>query len=447
MKAYFNLTTWVFALLLWSFPSVNLSACNGNPFSQTGCTESTCALHHAARGLEFGAKMGKYIKQKQFSEAAYQIKTVVIDPGHGGYDSGCLGAGSQEKHLALKISKQLKKQIEGQYPGVQVLMTRYSDVFIPLHKRAAIANKAKADLFISVHCNALPASKVTKGTETYVLGLHKADENLKVAKRENASVLLEDNYENNYDFDPNSDQGHIMLSMYQNAFLEQSISFAEKVEKNMASVAKRRSRGVKQAGFLVLHQTTMPSVLVETGFLTNTTDENYLKTANGQQQIAASILKAFSEYKKEVEKTETSFIASAPPKNKQNSYNNPSRTATKTTAPSKTTKPKKKVVVQEPFPEVPVSKNRGPVQFRVQLAASPRQIDMRGKKWENSLYLVEVLKEDGLFKYQARNFHSLEEANQAKQILKERGFTDAFVVAYQAGTRIKMSEAMQLLKN
>jgi N-acetylmuramoyl-L-alanine amidase len=447
MKAYYNLTTWIFVLFLWNFPTINLSACNGNSINQLACTEATCAMHHAAQGLEFGAKMGKYIKQKQFSEAAYQIKTVVIDPGHGGYDSGCLGAGSQEKHLALKISKQVKKQLEAQYPGVQVLMTRYSDVFIPLHKRAAIANKAKADLFISIHCNALSASKVTKGTETYVLGLHKADENLKVAKRENASVLLEDNYENNYDFDPNSDQGHIMLSMYQNAFLEQSISFAEKVEKNMASVAKRRSRGVKQAGFLVLHQTTMPSVLVETGFLTNAIDEKYLKTENGQRQIAASILKAFSEYKREVEKTETTFIASAPSKNTRNSAKKPSRSSTKTTAPSKATKPVKKVVVEEPFPEEPVSRKRGPVQFRVQLAASPKEIDMRGGKWENSLYLIEVLKEDGLFKYQARNFHSLEEANQAKQILKQRGFTDAFVVAYQAGTRIKMSEATELMKN
>lgn len=450
MKAYYNLTTWVFVLFLWNFPNINLSACNGNPINSIACTESTCALHHAAEGLEFGAKMGKYIKETQYSEAVYQIKTVVIDPGHGGYDSGCLGAGSQEKHLALKISKQLKKQIEAQYPGVQVLMTRYSDVFIPLYKRAAIANKAKADLFISVHCNALSASKVTKGTETYVLGLHKADENLKVAKRENASVLLEDNYENNYDFDPNSDQGHIMLSMYQNAFLEQSISFAEKVEKNMASVAKRRSRGVKQAGFLVLHQTTMPSVLVETGFLTNAVDEKYLKTENGQQQIAASILKAFSEYKKEIEKTEINFIASAPTKNKRNATEQSSRTSTKTTAPSKATKPLKKpvkkVVVEEPFPEEPVSRKRGPVQFRVQLAASPKEIDMNGSKWENSLYLVEVLQEDGLFKYQARNFHSLEEANQAKQILRQRGFKDAFVVAYQAGTRIKMSEATELMK-
>jgi N-acetylmuramoyl-L-alanine amidase len=443
----------VFALFLFSCPNINLFACNGNSTKQISCTESTCALHYAAQGaeqgLEFGAKMGKYIKQTQFSEAAYQIKMVVIDPGHGGYDSGCLGAGSQEKHLSLKISKQLKKQIEAKYPGVEVLMTRYSDVFIPLYKRAAIANKAKADLFISVHCNAMSASKVTKGTETYVLGLHKADENLKVAKRENASVLLEDNYENNYDFDPNSDQGHIMLSMYQNAFLEQSISFAEKVERNMSKVAKRRSRGVKQAGFLVLHQTTMPSVLVETGFLTNQTDEKYLKTANGQQQIAASILKAFSEYKKEIEKQDMSYVASSSSKNRRSSTKSTSLTSTKTTAPSKATKPKEKVVMEEPFPEIliPVSRRDGAVQFRVQMAASPRQIDVRNGKWENSLYLVEVLKEDGLYKYQARNFSSLEEANQAKQILKQNGFTDAFVVAYQGRTRIKMSEATRLIKN
>jgi len=444
MKAYLKYTTGLIALFLWNFPTINLSACHGSPTDKLGCSDTTCAFHQTDQtGLAFGAKMGKYIKQTQFAETAYQIKTVVIDPGHGGYDSGCLGASSQEKHLALNISKKLKAQIEAKYPGVEVLMTRYSDVFIPLYKRAAIANKAKADLFISIHCNALTASKVTKGTETYVLGLHKAEENLKVAKRENASVLLEDNYENNYDFDPNSDQGHIMLSMYQNAFLEQSISFAEKVEKNMATVAKRRSRGVKQAGFLVLHQTTMPSVLVETGFLTNQTDENYLKTDNGQKKIAESILQAFASYKKEIEKVETNFIASAPKKNSRNLIS----PVTKNNAPTKANKPVKKVTTEEPFPDTSPSIKDGPVQFRVQLAASPREINMTGGKWENTLYLVEVLREDGMYKYQARNFHSLEEASQAKQILQQRGFRDAFVVAYQQGTRIKMSEATKLMKN
>jgi len=426
----------LFCLLL---PNINLWGCsiiNGKKI----CFQNSCQLHqNSNQGLAFGAKMGKYIKQTQFADATYQIKTIVIDPGHGGYDSGCLGGSSQEKHLALKISKKLKKQIEARYPGVEVLMTRYSDVFIPLHKRASIANKAKADLFISIHCNALPSSNATKGTETYVLGLHKANENLKVAKRENASVLLEDNYENNYDFDPNSDEGHILLSMYQNAFLEQSISFAEKVENKMANVAKRRSRGVKQAGFIVLHQTTMPSVLVETGFLTNDIDEEYLKTENGQTKIANSILDAFTAYKKEVEKTETTFVASTPPRKSTT----PTKTPAKKTAPSKATKPKnqKKKVAEEPFPVETEEKLEGPIQFRVQLAASPKQLNLNKGKWKDTLYLIEVVKEGGLFKYQARSFNSLEEAQQAKQILRQRGFTDAFVVAYQQGRRIKMSKA------
>ena len=165
------------------------------------------------------------------------MNTVVIDPGHGGYDSGCLGSSTQEKHIALKISKILAQKIQNTYPNVRVIMTRSTDKFIPLYKRAEIANNAKADLFLSVHCNAMSRASYIKRSETYVLGLHRTKENLEVAKRENAVVLLEDDYEKNYDFDPNSDEGHIMLSMVQNAFLEQSIQFAAKVEDKIASRA------------------------------------------------------------------------------------------------------------------------------------------------------------------------------------------------------------------
>ena len=445
MKAFiYQFVTGVWLLFLCTFPNINLLACTGNPFFHRNCTAHSCTmLPSDQKGLPFGAKMGKYIKQTQFAKTSYQIKTVVIDPGHGGYDSGCLGANSQEKHLALGIAKKLKAEIEANYPDVEVLMTRYADVFIPLHKRAAIANKAKADLFISIHCNALPASTVTKGSETYVLGLHKADENLKVAKRENASVLLEDNYQNNYDFDPNSDEGHILLSMYQHAYLEQSISFAQKVENSIAEVAQRRSRGVKQAGFIVLHQTTMPSVLIETGFLTNENDEAYLSTSHGQQKIASSILAAFADYKKEMEKTGNE---DEPHQSLVRTSNSASRSSNKVAAPSKAAQPVEKQEIAEPFPVSPTPANTGYVQFRVQLAASPKPIDMSLGKWANPLYLVEELREDGLYKYQARNFHSLEEADQAKQILRQRGFTDAFVVAYRQGKRIKMSEAQQSTK-
>lgn len=243
----------------------------------------------------------KVIKESEKSEIPFEVKTVVIDAGHGGHDPGCSGAHSREKHIALAISKKLAQLMQERLPGLRVILTRDEDVFIPLQERAAIANRNNADMFISIHCNYMPGSSATRGSETYVMGLHTADENLEVAKRENAAILHEDNYQENYGgYDPNSPEGHIMLSMFQNAFLEQSILLANKVEQRFAE-AERKSRGVKQAGFLVLRETAMPSILIEAGFLSSRREEAYLKTALGQEVIANAILEAFIEYKYEVE--------------------------------------------------------------------------------------------------------------------------------------------------
>lgn len=231
----------------------------------------------------------------------YQIKKLVIDPGHGGRDNGCSGEESKEKHIALSVALQFGQLVNLYYPEVSVIYTRRSDVFVPLHRRAEIANEAKADLFISIHCNAMINADYINGSETYVLGLHRAEDNLDVAKRENAVILMEDQYESRYGYDPNSPAGHIVLSMFQGAYLEQSIILAQKIEDQIAGQTTLRSRGVKQAGFLVLRETTMPSVLVETGFLTNPKDNAYLKTARGQQSMANSLFYAFSSYKSEVE--------------------------------------------------------------------------------------------------------------------------------------------------
>lgn len=243
----------------------------------------------------------KVIKESEKSEIPFEVKTVVIDAGHGGHDPGCSGAHSREKHIALAISKKLAQLMQERMPGLRVILTRDKDVFIPLQERAAIANRNNADMFISIHCNYMPGSSATRGSETYVMGLHTADENLEVAKRENAAILHEDNYMENYGgYDPNSPEGHIMLSMFQNAFLDQSILLANKVENRFAE-AERKSRGVKQAGFLVLRETAMPSILIEAGFLSSRREEAYLKTAAGQEVIANAILEAFVEYKYEIE--------------------------------------------------------------------------------------------------------------------------------------------------
>src|SRR5690606_38548889 len=195
-----------------------------------------------------------------------QIRTIVIDAGHGGKDPGALGKNSKEKEIVLALSLKLGKEIKKKYPNINVIYTRNSDKFVELHERAHIANEARADLFISIHCNSAGSHEAC-GSETFVLGLHRNEDNLKVAKRENGVILLEKNHEQNYDgFDPNSEISHIILNMYQNAFLDRSVAFANSLETNLKSKNNRKSRGVKQAGFLVLRNTFMPSILFEAGF-------------------------------------------------------------------------------------------------------------------------------------------------------------------------------------
>lgn len=229
----------------------------------------------------------------------YTIKKIVIDPGHGGGDSGCLGSTCQEKNIALAISLKFGKLIEDNFKDIKVIYTRTTDKFVELRERAEIANREGADLFICIHCNS--GQKDAYGIETYAMGLHVSEANLSVAKRENASILLEDDYKKNYNgFNPNSPESYIAFSLYQNSFLDQSLSLSSKIQHEIKA-AGRYDRGVKQAGFLVLWRTTMPSILVETGFLTNRTEEAYMKTEDGQNTLAASIFKGFKSYKAEVE--------------------------------------------------------------------------------------------------------------------------------------------------
>jgi len=232
--------------------------------------------------------------------SGYKLKTVVIDAGHGGKDPGCHGKKSEEADIALSVALELGRVFKEYMPEINVVYTRSTDNFVELHERAKIANKKDADLFISIHCNAGPTQ--VYGTETYTMGLHTSKGNLAVAKRENAVVLEEDDYIGNYDgFDPNSPEAHILFSLYQNSHIENSIRFAGKIEDQFKSRVSRHSRGVKQAGLLVLWKTAMPSVLVELGFLTNEKEEGYLNSKHNQTLMASGIYRAFKEYKKELE--------------------------------------------------------------------------------------------------------------------------------------------------
>jgi N-acetylmuramoyl-L-alanine amidase len=229
------------------------------------------------------------------------INTIVIDAGHGGQDPGCQYFGSKEKDITLKIALELGKKLEAALPDVKIIYTRKTDKFIGLFDRAAIANRNNADLFISIHCNSNPKSEIS-GSETYVMGLHKATSNLDVAKRENDVITLEENYIERYEgFDPNSPESHIYFSMFQNAYIEQSIKLASIIENHLPKNSSLNSRGVKQAGFLVLWQTKMPSVLVEVGFLSNRKDHEFLSSTEGIQSIAKNITNAILEYKRTLE--------------------------------------------------------------------------------------------------------------------------------------------------
>lgn len=232
----------------------------------------------------------------------YKVKKVVIDAGHGGHDPGALGCFSKEKDVALRIALELGKLIKQHMKGVEVIYTRQKDKFVTLHERAQVANKNNADAFISIHCNAMPKGKTAYGTETYTMGLHTSKHNLAVAKKENSVILMETDYQQNYQgFDPQSPEAHIMLSLYQSAYNENSLRLAQNIEHQFKNLAGRNSRGVKQAGFLVLWKTTAPSVLVESGFITHSKEEKYLNSKAGQIQIASSIFSAFRDYKKHLE--------------------------------------------------------------------------------------------------------------------------------------------------
>ncbi|HEV7346768.1 N-acetylmuramoyl-L-alanine amidase [Telluribacter sp.] len=232
-----------------------------------------------------------------------KIDVVVIDAGHGGHDIGTRGRVARESRTTLKIALALGRKIKAEMPEVKVLYTRTSDVFVDLADRSAYANKNRADLFVSIHCNYAPGSSRVKGTETYVMGLHKSEGNLAVAKRENSVILQEADYQQKYKgFNPDSPLAHIMLANYQSAFLTSSLRFADHVEHQFQTITQRASRGVKQAGFLVLWRTTMPSALVETGFLSNPTEEAYLNSERGQDQVAESLFSAFKQYKSEMER-------------------------------------------------------------------------------------------------------------------------------------------------
>ena len=339
---------------------------------------------------------------------------VVLDAGHGGEDPGNRGNGYYEKNIALNIVLKVGAELE-KLEDVEVIYTRKSDVFVTLAGRAEIANKADADLFISVHCNA--HSSQASGTETFVLGLHRNEDNLKVAMRENSVIYLEEDYEATYGgFDPNSPESYIGLTLMQEEFLDQSILLADLIQKKFTYDLGRKNRKVKQAGFLVLRQTYMPSVLIEAGFLTNNAEGAYLNSRNGQEGIASSILKAVIEYKNGLNLDVLEDLGQDPP-----------------------------VDLRTTTAGAPGDIYEG-ITFRVQLAASSRKLAPEPRNFKG-LNEITRNKEGNLFKYYYGGTSSYLQIKNLHRNAKEKGYSTSYIVAFRNGKKITVNEALKTKVN
>ncbi|HPF10187.1 MAG TPA: N-acetylmuramoyl-L-alanine amidase [Flavobacteriaceae bacterium] len=336
---------------------------------------------------------------------------IVLDAGHGGHDTGNTGNGYREKDIALNIVLEVGKILE-QDPNVKVIYTRKDDRFIELFERGAIANRADADLFVSVHCNAHKSAAY--GTETFVLGLHANERNLEVAKKENEVIFLEDNYEENYaGYDPNNPASFIGLTLMQEEYLNQSIMLAGLVQNNFTNRLNRKDRSVKQAGFIVLHQSYMPSVLIETGFLTNKTEGAYLNSKKGQKEMAVAIADAIKTYRQNL-----------------------------SLATSETQNP---VITQEEIDEAietTEEKVYEGVIFKVQLAASSKKLETKPYNFKG---LKEITrdKEDSLYKYYYGETSNYNKIQLMKTYAREKGYPSCFIVAFRAGQKVKLSEVLK----
>ena len=365
---------------------------------------------------------------------------VVIDAGHGGHDPGAIGKISKEKNINLKVALKVGGLIKLNCKDVKVVYTRTRDVFIPLDRRAQIANDAKADLFISIHTNALAKNRTAQGASTWTLGLAKSDDNLEVAKRENAVILYESDYETRYaGFNPNSAESYIIFEFMQDNYMSQSVHLASLVQKQFKNRCKRVDRGVHQAGFLVLKASAMPSILVELGFISTPAEERYLNTESGTSTLAEGIYQAFLTYKKEQEARHngngTESVHSQP-------------------KPSPTTKETKGETVTGthlPQPESRKPQATKPVEaapqedeeliFKVQIYTSSTKIATTNKRFQG-VSRVEVYKEGNIYKYTAGTTANYDEALRTKRALEKR-FIGAFVIAFKQGKRTDIQQAIQ----
>ena len=337
--------------------------------------------------------------------AQNKITTVVIDAGHGGKDPGAMGKHTREKDITLKVALKTGYYIEKNLKDVKVIYTRSTDRFVELKNRTKIANDNKADVFISIHCNS-SKSPAPYGAETYTMGLHKDKANLDVAMMENAAILLEDNAKDEYGgFDPNAPESYIELSLLKDKNLDQSLQLASLVQKQFKERVGRKDRGVNQAGFLVLWRATMPSILIELGFLSNPTEERFLNSEKGQVYMASAIYRAFKEYKIAYEK--------------------------------------ENAVQDEAKPVTTSSGKKSGLNYRIQFYTNPRSIPLTDKRF-SGLEDVSSYFHNGLYKYTSGHYATEAEAHRHLKEVRNKGFGDAFIVPFSGDKRISPAEARKL---
>lgn len=385
---------------------------------------------------------------------------LVIDAGHGGHDSGALGARSKEKDINLTVALAFGRLVEENCPDVTVVYTRRTDVFIPLQRRADIANNKKADLFISIHTNALPGGRIAYGSETYSLGMARAKANLEVAKRENSVITLENDYRHTYQgFDPNKAESYVIFEIMQDRHMKQSVDLAGCIQRNYKSVG-RPDKGVHQAGFLVLRNTSMPSVLTELGFITTPAEEAYLNSARGVEELSRSIYNGFMTYRRlhdksvsdlpaplpaapapEMPTADTVAAATVTPAVEMTPAVKP-ETHTTPTTPKRENAPKPKAApskTQTANPKNNAAKPKTPnVEYRIQLGAGKRQISTTDPQFKG--LKVTRTKEGDLFKYYHGSFTRHADAKKALQEVKKK-IPAAYVVAFHQGKPVSVTQA------
>lgn len=342
---------------------------------------------------------------------------VVIDPGHGGNDPGAIGTRGKEKNINLNVARKLGRLIEDNCNDTEVVYTRKSDIFVPLHRRAEIANNAKANLFISIHTNAVAKkNSYVKGTETYTLGLHRTEENLEVAKKENSVILIEDDYKQRYaGFNPNSSESYIIFEFMQDKNMSQSVNFATLIQQNFKSY-NRIDKGVHQAGFLVLRETSMPSVLIELGYISNPSEETYLLSDKGTTDLANAIYRAFINYKGNSSKIKPTTVTS--------------NTRQEITTPK----------------EEEETKETSKIKFKIQILASDRVLPQNSKQFKG-LKPVSWYKENGLIKYTYAEDEDYNKILKIKRKIVDPKFKDAFIIAFKNDTKININKAIKEFKN